>query len=68
LDEKETNAVYVGDSIDDVAASKNAGFFSIGCLSAVSEDEEKKRLRREFERLECDLILEDANEILRIVG
>ncbi|MEA3254824.1 MAG: HAD hydrolase-like protein [Candidatus Altiarchaeota archaeon] len=67
LDEKETKTVYVGDSIDDVSASKKAGFYSIGCLSAVFRDEEKDRLRKEFQKLRCDLILEDANEVLKIV-
>lgn len=67
LSEKETKAVYVGDSIDDVVASKKAGFYSIGCLSAVSGKEEKDRLRSEFLKLCCDLILKDANGMLGVI-
>jgi len=62
---KDTKAAYIGDSIDDVVAAKNANFFSIGCLSAVNDVVQKEILREEFRVLKCDLILDDVNELLR---
>lgn len=67
LNEKETKAAYVGDSVDDVAASKKANFFSVGCLSAVFGNGEKEKLRREFQKLECDLILDNANDLIPLI-
>lgn len=60
----EEKAAYIGDSIDDIVAAKKAEFYSIGCLSAAGNEQQKELLRKEFERLGCDLILEDANELL----
>lgn len=65
---KEEKAAYIGDSIDDIIAAKKAEFYSIGCLSAAGNEEQKELLRKEFERLGCDLILEDANELLNYMG
>lgn len=62
LDEN-AKAAYVGDIPDDVRTAKNAGFYSIGCLSAVSDLEEKERLRIEFRNMECDLILDSAEDL-----
>ena len=56
-------AVYIGDSVDDIRAAKNAGFFSVGCLSASMGVEEKRRLRAEFQKLKCDMIVNDANHL-----
>ncbi len=59
----EASCAYVGDSVDDVRASKRAGFYSIGALSASAQADEKERLRREFVSLGCDLIIGDAGEL-----
>jgi len=61
---KDTKAVYIGDSVDDVVAAKNAKFYSIGCLSAAGDAVQKEVLREEFHRLECDLILDDVNGLV----
>jgi phosphoglycolate phosphatase-like HAD superfamily hydrolase len=61
-------AAYIGDSVDDVRASKNADFYSIGVLSALEDAGERKRLRAEFEALHCDLILEDAGKLVKILS
>jgi len=66
--EGKTSAAYVGDSVDDVRASKNAGFYSIGVLSASSIELDRIRLRREFVSLGCDLIVEDAGEIVNLLS
>jgi len=60
-------AGYIGDSVDDVRAAKNAGFFSIGVLSAVREAGARERLREEYIKLECDLIIDDANGLLEYI-
>jgi len=64
---KEKKAAYIGDSIDDIVAAKKAKFYSIGCLSAAGNKEQKELLRKEFERLGCDLILDDVNELLNYI-
>jgi HAD superfamily phosphatase len=58
---------YVGDSVDDVRAAKRAGFYSIGVLSAVPEKKDRELIKKEFESLGCDLILEDADKLYDIV-
>jgi HAD superfamily phosphatase len=64
----EASAAYVGDSVDDVRASKNAGFSSIGVLSAAPAAVDRMRLRREFVSLGCDLIVEDAEELVNLLS
>jgi len=64
----DVKAIYVGDSVDDVRASKNAGFFSVACLTASLGVEEKSKLMKEFRRLKCDLVLEGADKLSHIVG
>lgn len=59
----EASCAYVGDSVDDIRASKRAGFYSIGALSASSQADERERLRREFVSLGCDLIIGDVEEL-----
>ncbi len=61
---REEKAAYIGDSVDDIIAAKQAEFYSIGCLSSTGNEEQKEVLKKEFERLGCDLILNDANELL----
>jgi len=60
----DARAAYVGDSVDDVRASKNAGFYSIGVLSASTDPVERGRLRSEFESLDCDIVVDDAGKLL----
>jgi HAD superfamily phosphatase len=67
LMDDEASAAYVGDSIDDIRASKNAGFYSIGVLSASFLAEDRMRLRREFVSLGCDCIIEDAGELVDLL-
>lgn len=55
-------AAYAGDIPDDIMAARNAGFYSIGCLSAVLNPDEKERLRKEFRNSDCDLVLDSADE------
>jgi len=64
----EASSAYIGDSVDDIRASKNAGFSSIGVLSASALAEDRIRMRREFDSLGCDLILEDAQELLNLLS
>jgi HAD superfamily phosphatase len=64
----EGSAAYVGDSVDDIRASKNAGFCSIGVLSSSFLAEERVRLRREFVSLGCDCIIEDAGELVKLLS
>lgn len=61
-------AAYVGDSLDDIRASKNAGFYSIGVLSASTVAEDQDRLRREFVSLGCDCIVEDAGVLIKLLS
>ncbi|MBN2251494.1 MAG: HAD-IA family hydrolase [Candidatus Altiarchaeota archaeon] len=56
-------AVYVGDSIDDVAAAKSANFYSVGCLSATFGFEDREALKNAFKRLGCDIVIDDANKL-----
>ncbi|MFZ2454956.1 MAG: HAD hydrolase-like protein [Candidatus Altiarchaeia archaeon] len=62
----EASAAYVGDSVDDIRASKNAGFYSIGVLSASFNETDQTRLRREFVSLGCDYVVEDAGELINL--
>ncbi len=63
----DSQAVYVGDSVDDVRASKKAGFFSVACLTASSGLQERSRLVKEFRGLKCDLVLESADKLSHLV-
>ena len=64
----EASAAYIGDSVDDVRASQNAGFYSIGVLSASEEAEDRENLRREFVSLGCELIVEDSKELIKLLS
>lgn len=66
--DNDTKTAYIGDIPDDIRTAKNAGFYSIGCLSAVSDLEEKERLKKEFKNLKCDLILENAEELKKFIN
>lgn len=57
------DAVYIGDSIDDVTAAQRAGFFSIGCLCGALTSEQKEDLMQELHEMGCDLILENPNSL-----
>jgi HAD superfamily hydrolase (TIGR01548 family) len=64
----DASTAYVGDSVDDVRASKKAGFYSIGVLSASFQAEDRERLRRKLLSLGCDCIIEDAGEIIKLLS
>lgn len=59
---------YVGDTPDDIraanAAKREMHFVSIGCL-AVADDQNK--LRREFERVGADVIIEHPHELIEFI-
>jgi HAD superfamily hydrolase (TIGR01548 family) len=63
---KVTKYYYVGDMPDDMmAASRSrAGFFGIGVLISSSE---KDRLKKDLENAGADYIIEDFDELLKIV-
>lgn len=65
--DKETPTVYIGDIPDDIIAAKNAKFYSIGCLSGISDSEGRDKLRKEFEKLKCDLIIDSAEELRKFL-
>jgi HAD superfamily phosphatase len=67
MDDK-SSAAYVGDSVDDIRASKNAGFYCIGVLSSSFLAVDRMRLRREFLSLGCDCIIEDAGELVKLLS
>ena len=64
----EASAAYIGDSVDDVRASQNAGFYSIGVLSASEEAVDQENLRREFVSLGCDFVVEDSKELIKLLS
>ncbi len=59
---------YIGDTPDDVraanAAKKEMDFVSIGCVFATQE---KDTLRREFERVDADIIVNHPDELLQLI-
>ena len=62
-------AAYIGDTLDDVraanAAKSEMDFISIGCLAPW---EDKETMRREFERVGADVIVEHPDEIKDLEG
>lgn len=60
-------AAYVGDAVDDIRAAKKAGFYSVGCLSALAGEENKKIMEKEFLELKCDLIVDSAEELVKYI-
>ncbi|MBI4785480.1 MAG: HAD hydrolase-like protein [Chloroflexi bacterium] len=62
-------AAYVGDTLDDVRAANAAkaemNFVSIGCLAPASD---KDAMRREFERVGADVIVNHPDELLDLTG
>jgi HAD superfamily phosphatase len=64
----EAKAAYIGDSVDDIRAAKNAGFYSIGVLSASFLEKDRKKLKHEFVSLGCDYIVEDVGELLKLLS
>lgn len=61
---KGARAAYIGDSVDDIRAAKSAGFYSVGCLSALPDSESRKVMKKEFSNLKCDLVIETADELM----
>lgn len=60
---KDTPVIYVGDSLDDLAASRKAGFYFIAIVGGVKDLKERNRLRRELHERICDLIVDEAKEL-----
>ncbi len=58
-----TETIYIGDSVDDLASAKNAGFFFIGILGGVTNIEQRNALRIELLKGGCNLIVDDAEEL-----
>lgn len=63
-----TRLAYVGDTLDDIraanAAKRERNFVSIGCLAAA---EDKTYLRREFERVGADVVIEQPDELVGLI-
>jgi HAD superfamily hydrolase (TIGR01549 family) len=63
-----TRLAYVGDTLDDIraanAAKRERNFLSIGCLAAT---EDKAHLRREFERVGADIVIEHPDELVGLI-
>ncbi len=66
LENKVAGYYYVGDMPDDMMAASNskAGFIAIGVLKSSSD---KDRLRRDLERAGADHIIEDFDELYKIL-
>ncbi len=60
----DTKAVYIGDSIDDLKAARNADFYFVAILSGIEKVKEIDILRKEFQDMKCDLIVDDVGELL----
>jgi len=54
------NAIYVGDSLDDIRAAKNAGIRSIGCLPPKNKSNKLKQLMFSFGAFR---VIKEVNEI-----
>lgn len=63
-----TRFAYVGDTPDDIraanAAKRERNFLSLGCLAAA---EDKVHLRREFERVGADTVIEHPDELVGLI-
>ncbi|MBN2014793.1 MAG: HAD-IA family hydrolase [Candidatus Altiarchaeota archaeon] len=60
---KNTGVIYVGDSLDDLAAARNAGFYFIAVVGGIKDLKERNNLRREMHERICDLIVDDVQEL-----
>jgi len=60
---EDTGAIYIGDSIDDLKAARNANFYFIAILSGTTNAKERNTLRKKFHEMICDLIVDDAKEL-----
>jgi len=61
---KVTNAVYVGDSIDDVNSAKSAGIEFVGVVPSYVN---KVLLRNKFKIENVENVLEDVNDLVKIL-
>ncbi|RLI89029.1 MAG: hypothetical protein DRO62_02480 [Candidatus Altiarchaeales archaeon] len=61
---EDTGTIYIGDSIDDLKAARNANFYFIAILSGIANARERNILREEFHEMMSDLIIDDAKELL----
>jgi len=58
------NAIYIGDSIDDLKAAKNA---KIDFVGVIPRNIPTSKLRNSFEYLGADKIINDVNEIIDVI-
>ncbi len=60
---------YIGDTLDDIRAANAAkaemSFFSIGCLAPAGD---KPAMRKEFERVGADVVIEHADELVELLA
>lgn len=61
---KISNILYIGDSIDDLETAKNAG---IGFIGVIPPYADKEKLRKRFEKNGVKTILEDINNIMKVL-
>ncbi|RLI90996.1 MAG: hypothetical protein DRO89_04815 [Candidatus Altiarchaeales archaeon] len=61
---EDAGAIYVGDSIDDLKAARNANFYFIAILSGTANARERDILRKKFHEMMSDLVIDDAKELL----
>lgn len=65
---KRARCAYIGDTPDDIraanAAKRQMDFVAIGCLAAA---EDQEALRREFERVGADVIVEHPDALMELV-
>ncbi len=66
---KRVRCAYIGDTPDDIRAANTAksemDFVSIGCLASA---EDKEALRREFERVGADIVVNRPDELVALVA
>jgi len=60
---KSSIVIYVGDSVDDLISAKNANFYFAGVVGAISDDEERNKLREILHDMHADIIVDDILEL-----
>lgn len=59
-----TPAFYVGDSVDDLTAARNAGFYFIAVVGGIADKESRDKTRNILHDKICDIIVDDIEELL----
>ncbi|HIE33905.1 MAG TPA: HAD family hydrolase [Candidatus Altiarchaeales archaeon] len=60
---KNSPVIYVGDSIDDLKAARNANFYFAGVLGAIPNPDERNKLREKLHDMHSDIIVDDILEL-----